>query len=108
MNRFAHVSIGIAAALSMSVPFVSYAFPFGGSIGLIKPCYNDAIYASLGPPTPGPYIWTPATKTYQFGPPTHAGQWLLGLTGAPYFCLVSIEPVIVWPGINITMMGSSQ
>lgn len=89
-------------------PLLALAFPFGGQINIVKPCYNNAIYANLGPPVGGPYIWTPSTKTYQFGPPTHAGQWLLGLAGAPYYCIISIEPVIVWPGTYITMMGSSQ
>jgi len=84
------------------------AFPFGGQIGQIVMCYNDAIYADLGPPRGGPFIWTPATRTYQFGPPAHSGQWLLGLAGAPYYCLVSVEPIIVWTGIDITMMGSSR
>jgi len=95
------------AVLLFSAPLVASAFPFGGQASMVIPCYNDAIYAMLGPPIGGPYIWTPATKTYQFGPPTHAGQWLLGLAGAPYYCLVSIEPVIVYPGTDITMMGSS-
>ncbi len=99
---------GLVAALLLSTPMFALAFPFGGDIGTIVPCYNDAIYAAIGPPVPGPYIWTPSTVTYEFGPPSHSGQWLLGLAGAPYYCLVSIEPIIVWPGIAITMMGSSQ
>lgn len=91
----------------LSTPFVAYAFPFGGQASIVVPCYNQAIYANLGPPRGGPYIWTPSTKTYQFGPPSHAGQWLLGLAGAPYYCIVSVDPIIVWPGTYITMMGSS-
>lgn len=91
-----------------AVPGVSYAFPFGGQISLVKPCYNDVIFARVGPPRGGDYIWTFSTRTYQFGPPRHAGQWLLGLAGAPYYCLVSVQPIITWPGIIITMMGSSQ
>lgn len=86
----------------------AYAFPFGGSIGQIIFCYNDAIWSNVGPPRGGQFIWTPSTKTYQFGPPRHSGQWLLGLAAPPYYCVVSIDPVIVWPGILITMMGSSQ
>ncbi|HUO50374.1 MAG TPA: hypothetical protein VMU25_02315 [Candidatus Paceibacterota bacterium] len=98
----------LAALIALLFPAAAFAFPFGGAIGTIVPCYNDAIYASVGPPRGGEYIWTPATVTYRFGPPAHSGQWLLGLAGAPYYCLVSIEPIIVWPGIAITMMGSSQ
>jgi hypothetical protein len=88
-------------------PSFALAFPFGGQIGIVKPCYNNAIYVALGPPRGGPYIWTPSTRTYLFGPPSHVGQWLLGLASAPYYCVVSIFPVIVWPGTHIDMMGSS-
>ena len=97
-----------AAAAFLLVPTKAHAFPFGGQAGIVVPCYNQAIDANLGPPIGGPYIWTASTRTYQFGPPRHAGQWLLGLAGAPYFCIVQIQPLIVWPGTHIIMMGSSQ
>ncbi len=100
------LAAGVVALLA--TPFAAAAFPFGGQASQVVRCYNNAIYASLGPPRGGPYIWTPSTKTYQFGPPSHGGQWLLGLAGAPYYCVVSIQPVIVWPGTYITMMGSSR
>ncbi|MBI4068441.1 hypothetical protein HY413_03485 [Candidatus Kaiserbacteria bacterium] len=90
------------------MPFVAYAFPFGGQASIVRPCYNEVIYASLGPPRGGPYIWAPSTKTYLFGPPRHAGQWLLGLASINYYCIVSRRPLITWPGSLITMMGSSQ
>ncbi len=99
---------GVITALLIVLPGIASAFPFGGAIGTIKPCYNNAIYAMLGAPVGGPFIWTPSTKTYSFGPPTHSGQWLLGLAGIPYYCIVSILPVEVWPGTAINMMGSSQ
>ena len=98
----------ILALVAFVYPAFVFAFPFGGQAGMVLPCYNQAIYASLGPPRGGPYVWTPSTKTYAFSAPTHAGQWLLGLAGAPYYCIVSIQPVIVWPGTYITMMGSSN
>ena len=94
--------------LMLMLPVSVYAFPFGGQITMIRPCYNNAIWVNLSPPRGGQYIWTPATRTYQFGPPRHVGQWLLGLASAPYYCVVSIFPLIVWPGTNIDMMGSSQ
>jgi hypothetical protein len=100
--------IAVASIVAFLMPASALAFPFGGSIGTIKPCYNNAIYVNLGLPRGGPYIWTPATKTYQFGPPRHSGQWLLGLASAPYYCVVSIFPVDVWPGTHIDMLGSSQ
>lgn len=89
-------------------PTFSFAFPIGGAIGVIRPCYNNAIYVALGPPRGGAFIWTPSTKTYQFGPPRRSGQWVLGLASAPYYCVVSIFPVEVWAGIHIDMMGSSR
>lgn len=97
----------IIAAILFLAPLPSFAFPFGGQIGQIVFCYNQAIWTNVGPPRGGLYIWTSSTRTYQFGPPTHTGQWLLGLASAPYYCLVSIQPIIVWPGIHIDMMGSS-
>jgi hypothetical protein len=106
-------------AILFAIPTLAFAFPFGGQIGaggascpgdpapLIN-CYNSAIYAQLGPPIGGQYIWTPSTQTYLFGAPSHAGQWLLGLAQVPYYCVASISPVIVCPGTAISMMGSSQ
>ena len=91
------------------VPSVAMAFPFGGQAGIVLPCYyNDTIYASLGPPRGGEYIWTTATKSYKFGPPTKAGQWLLGLAGAPYYCIYLRQPLTIYTGYAITMHGSSQ
>jgi hypothetical protein len=98
---------GTVAAIALSIPLVAQAYPFGGMIGQIIFCYNNAIYTAVGPPRGGPFIWTPSTRTYQFGPPTHSGQWLLGLAAPPYYCLVSIQPIIVWSGILMTMEGSS-
>src|ERR1700683_4554066 len=105
MTKYSLAGLLVAAMLA---PSLSFAAPFGGEAGEVIPCYNGAIYAMLSGPIGGPYIWTPATQTYRFGPPTHAGQWILGLSSIPYYCIVSILPVIVFPGIAISMMGSSQ
>ena len=99
--------VGFLFAVCVLFPATTFAFPFGGMVGQIIFCFNDAIFAAVGPPVGGPYIWTPSTRTYQFGPPTHPGQWVLGLAAPPYYCLVSIQPVIVWAGILMTMEGSS-
>lgn len=104
MTRYVSIGVGLAMLL---LPASALAFPFGGQIQRIVPCYNQAIYAYLSAPIGGPYIWTPSTKTYQFGPPSFVGQWLLGLASAPYYCLVSIQPIVVWSGTAISMMGSS-
>ena len=98
----------LALALVGLAPATALAFPFGGQASEVIPCYNGAIYALLGPPIGGPFLWTPATETFRFGPPMHAGQWLLGNAGPPYFCLVSILPILTKPGTDIIMMGSSQ
>ena len=103
-----HSPVPIALPLALLIPSFAYAFPFGGQIGQIIFCYNNAIWSRVGPPVGGDYIWTPSTQSYRFGAPSHSGQWLLGLAGAPYYCVVSILPIIVYPGIHITMHGSSQ
>lgn len=107
--RMVSLGIGLACVLFLGIaPRTTMAFPFGGAIGTIYQCYNNAVYARLGPPIGGPYVWTPSTQTYKFGRPAHTGQWLLGLASAPYYCVVSISPVWVEPGTAIDMMGSSQ
>ena len=100
----------IAVALaSLLLPLFVHAFPFGGRAGTVLICpYNSTIYANVGPPRGGEYVWTRATKTYSFGPPSHGGQYLLGLAGAPYFCIYKILPLTIYTAIAITMMGSSQ
>lgn len=113
MNRRAPAALvatilSVFLAVFLALPATALAFPFGGQIGQVIFCYNDAIWAAIGPPDAGDYVWTPSTVTYEFGPPSHAGQWLLGLASPPYYCLVSIEPIIVYTGTAITMMGSSQ
>ena len=98
----------LAVAVMLAAPNAVFAFPFGGRASVVLQCpYNSTIYANLGPPRGGEFIWTTATKTYQFGPPSYAGQWLLGLAGAPYYCIYSLSPLIIYTGIAITMMGSS-
>ena len=99
--------LSLLVVLCVGAPFFVRAFPFGGQTQVHHYCYNSAIYALLGPPRGGPYIWTPSTKTYQFGPPRGVGQWLLGLTGPPYYCIVTRSPIYVKEGISIMMMGSS-
>ncbi len=95
------------AALSLPVP--SRAALLGGQTSVVLPCiYNATIYAVVGPPYGGAFVWTTATKTYPFGAPRRSGQWLLGLSGVPYFCIYSIAPLITFPAISITMMGSSH
>ncbi len=105
MSKFLTIALFLCAALA---PVVTSAFPFGGRITLFHVCYNETIFARLSAPVPGDYVWTTATRTYQFGPPRASGQWLLGLTGIPFDCLWSFNPTFPVPAIAIMMMGSSQ
>lgn len=103
------VLCAVLGTFFMSIPLSAEAsFPFGGQINKFYACYNSALWAQISAPTPGKFIWTPSTRTYQFGPPRHVGQWLLGNAGNPYFCIYSIQPLAVEPGTHILMMGSSQ
>ncbi len=97
----------IGVLIAFAIPSSAFAIPFGGAIGVYLQCYNTAIFTALGPPRGGQYIWSPATRTYQFGAPRGVGQWLLGLASAPYYCVYSIFPVLVAPGLHMDMMGSS-
>ena len=90
------------------VPERAEAFPWGGQFGQVIPCFNSVIWVLAGPPRGGKYIWVPgATRTYNYGPPAHAGQWGLGLAAPPYFCIVSPLPLIVFPGVIMSMLGTS-
>lgn len=103
-----HKTVIVSSVVALLFPFISFAFPFGGQASLVHVCYNNAIIAYVGAPRGGVFIWTPSTKTYQNGAPTHSGQWLLGLAGAPYYCIYSILPIDVRAGSMITMLGTSQ
>lgn len=109
MKYISPILIVILLTITLYTPKVEAVVHFGGSITKIQACINKVIYARLGPPRGGPYLWSPSvTKTYQFGPPKHTGQWLLGNAGPSYFCLVRTVPVVVWPGLLMIMMGSSK
>lgn len=101
--------MGITLLMILCItPSTARAFPFGGTAGVVLPCFNATIYVAVGPPLGGSFIWTTATKTFPNGPPTHSGQKLLGLAGPPYYCIFSIAPVITWAGIAMTMVGTSK
>ena len=94
--------------MTLSVPLPTFAANvFGGRVGASIPCFNVAIWNTVGAPRGGIYIWTPATKTYPYGAP-RSGKYVLGLYGIPYFCIVTIAPLYVLPGISMTMLGSSR
>ena len=108
MNKFI-ITLILIITLSLPPQTATAETLFGGSIGTIIGCVNTVIYAVIGDPRPGPYLWSPSvTQTYSFGPPSHSGQWLLGTAGPSYFCIESVLPLIVHPGLLMLMMGSSQ
>ena len=102
--------VSLFVVVSLFSPLKVQAFPFGGQITDLIHCINGVTYVTLSAPNPGPYIWSPATQTYDFGPPSHDGQWLLGLAGVPSICIVSVNLFFVDTrvGSGIMMMGSSQ
>lgn len=108
MRFMLKITAWATGAALLIFPLTADSYPFGGKVSTVIPCFNVAIYAILGGPIGGAYLWTPSTRTYQFGPPTHGGQWVLGLTSVPYICLVWPAPLFVLPGIAIGMMGSSN
>lgn len=72
----------------------SFGPPFGGSIVLVRPCYNfSAVQVIVGPPIPGSYIYqTGFSRSYLNGPPFRPGQWLLGMVGGIGICDIDIDP----------------
>ncbi|HEY4487639.1 MAG TPA: hypothetical protein VI483_02635 [Candidatus Paceibacterota bacterium] len=104
--RNAILTFTLIVTLSVPIPALA-ANVFGGRVGASFPCFNAAIWASVGAPRNGWYIWTPATKTYPYGAP-RSGKYVLGLYGIPYFCIVWIAPLYVLPGMSMTMVGSSR
>lgn len=88
-------------------PFRAYALiPFGGLVGTIIPCMSGSIHTTVGPPVGGVFIWTPATRTYLYGPPS-PGRWVLGYAGPPSICVVSLNPPIFFTGLVMLMVGTS-
>lgn len=106
-NLVTAVSFMLFAGALFSAPTQAHALvPFGGQVGAIIPCIGGSIHATVGPPVGGTYIWTPATRTYLFGPPA-PGRWVLGNSAPPGVCVVSINPPIFFTGLVMVIVGSS-
>jgi len=109
MRLLTSTLILIILTVSIMPPRAEAIVHFGGAIQEHIGCANTVIYTLLGEPRGGEYLWSPTvTTTYSYGPPNHTGQWLLGNAGPSYFCIVSIFPIIVKPGLLMIMFGSSQ
>lgn len=109
---------GLLAMALVAIMFlttsVSAEEPFGGQVEQISGCIRETgslgtnrVYVKLGDPRGGSFIWTEQTDTYLNGPPNRVGQWLLGLAGAPYVCVVSVNPLNIKGGLYMVMVGSS-
>lgn len=108
LRIFITLSVGVAILVFAMGALRAQAFEWGGQFTSVVPCWNAAIFTSVSGPRGGPFIWAPVTRTFSYGPPSHAGQYGLGLAGPPYMCVVSPYPVIVLPGIMMLMVGTSQ
>jgi hypothetical protein len=79
---------------------------FGGPVTRIQPCYNDATLIIVAGQA---LVSTPATHLYGEGAPKQTGQWVLGLAGAGYYCLASLEPQpVVYTARHIVAVGAAS
>lgn len=73
--------LAILLVLFLLVPTYTHALgPFGGR--LLEPpipC-GGGLFLKVGPPVPGVFVWQTGIP-YLYNPPSHAGQWILGIAG---------------------------
>jgi len=81
---------------------------FGGPVLRVQECRNDATFVHVGGPNAGYFLVTPSTKVYLLGVPRRISQWAIGVAGDNYYCLVSIEPIVVWQGYEAIVIGSTK
>jgi len=100
---------------------ISGDIPFGGKvISPPVPCMYNGVFSSFvyvssarffDNRIPLAYIWSlpPLTKTLLFGPPTHPGQLVLGLSSRiPSVCYTTtVPPVPLPPAFHIDLIGTS-
>ena len=103
------ILIVFIVVVTLIAPIANAGIEWGGQVQRVHACWNNVIFTTVGPPIGGNYMWAPGvTRTYGNGAPSHPGQWLMGLYGAPYFCIVTQIPLMTWPGTLMTLMGSSR
>lgn len=92
LSAFALVFLFTPALTSAQTGALS---PFGGQILAMKPCLNFAtgsFHITLGPPKGGSFIYQVGISlSYLNGPPTHPGQWLLGMSAPGPRCATDID-----------------
>lgn len=94
--------------LSLAILFfplsVHAQLPFGGPIIWVTTC-NKGFWVLLGPPVAGQYFVNYGASTYLNGPPTHPGQFLLGMATGYQPCVIG--PYTIGGGLMILYHGSS-
>jgi hypothetical protein len=108
MKILAHtifVAIFFVLVIFASMPISAFAqVPFGGPITSIIPC-DEGLELYLGPPTPGSFMYSGGSVSFAYGPPTHVGQFLLGVASGFLLCTVGGTPI--GGGLLILYHGSS-
>jgi len=109
--------IFMIAAFSLFPGFAVAQFPFGGPITWYFPACEvpPATWIILGPPTFSSLMYMGALS-YSYGPPSHWGQQLLGMSTAWMPCIILVPcppspapcPVIIGGGMLILFHGSSH
>lgn len=109
-KKISSITMLVVIAFAVFMPgFLAQAqVPFGGAITSVFFCIG-AEWITIGPPTPMSLMYAPGSLSYAYGPPSHIGQWLLGLATAPLVCFEPC-PVGACPvggGLFILFHGSS-
>jgi Caspase domain len=82
---------------------------FIGPVLKIVKCVNNGTYVELGGDKGGAYMIIENSQNSQIlqgGAPAKKGQWVAGLAGAPYYCLASTAPNIVWAAKIAKVVGA--
>ncbi len=100
----------IAVTAALFIPTKTHAqIPFGGPITFLYPACFEGSWIILGPPTPGSYMSSYATRSFSHGRASHVGQYLLGNAGGYLTCTVQcgLVPCVIGGGLLILYHGSS-
>lgn len=114
LGTAALIGLGVGAgivgfSIASSVLFKS----FGGRVVTVIPCVSGlgpSLHVTVAPFGGLPnvfYIWTPATITYSYGPPSHPGQQLLGVSDIPFVCVIPAKAPIPLYGLRMQSVGTS-
>lgn len=114
LGTAALVGLGVGvAAIGVSAVSSLLFRSFGGRVATVIPCVSGlgpSLHVTVIPfgGFPGvAYIWTPATITYSFGPPTHPGQQVLGVSDIPFVCFTPTTPPVPLYGFRMQSVGTS-